>query len=127
MGLKRLYVPERLALQIEEALAEVAAPPVALVRDATEDMALVAEEQFGPVRPSSPTGTSTRALTRVNAGDLGPARRGRRASGGRHVLGRPAPDAPTDVPFSDLKQSGLGVESALHGLLAYTDISVLRV
>jgi acyl-CoA reductase-like NAD-dependent aldehyde dehydrogenase len=28
-----------------------------------------------------------------------------------------------DVPFGGVKQSGLGVESSLHGLLAYTDIS----
>ena len=32
-----------------------------------------------------------------------------------------------DVPFGGLKQSGLGVESSRYGLLAYTDISVLRV
>jgi acyl-CoA reductase-like NAD-dependent aldehyde dehydrogenase len=32
-----------------------------------------------------------------------------------------------DVPFGGIKQSGLGVESSLHGLLTYTDISVLRV
>ena len=31
------------------------------------------------------------------------------------------------VPFGGIKQSGLGVESSLHGLLGYTDISVLRV
>jgi acyl-CoA reductase-like NAD-dependent aldehyde dehydrogenase len=31
------------------------------------------------------------------------------------------------VPFGGLKQSGLGVESSRYGLLAYTDISVLRV
>ena len=32
-----------------------------------------------------------------------------------------------DVPFGGIKQSGIGVESSLHGLLSYTDISVLRV
>jgi acyl-CoA reductase-like NAD-dependent aldehyde dehydrogenase len=32
-----------------------------------------------------------------------------------------------DTPFGGLKQSGLGVEASLHGLLAYTDITVGRV
>ena len=123
-GLKRLYVPERLASGIEDALAGVAATivvgdgtrdgvdmgpiqnkmqfdrvealtaaaradgaevyfrgeapggpgyfhPVTLVRRATDDMALVAEEQFGPVLPDADLPHLDEAVARANDSDLG--------------------------------------------------------
>jgi len=190
-GLKRLYVPERLASQIEEALAAVAstvvigegtqdgvdmgpiqnkaqlerveslvstarshgadvyfrgeAPdgpgyfhPVTLVRDATEEMALVSEEQFGPVLPILTYGDVDEAVARANASDLALGASVWSADEDRAVAVASQLEAGTvwvnqhpmlspDVPFGGRKQSGLGVESSLHGLLGYTDISVLRI
>jgi acyl-CoA reductase-like NAD-dependent aldehyde dehydrogenase len=190
-GLKRLYVPERLASDIEDALAGVAATivvgdgtrdgvdmgpiqnkmqfdrvealtaaaradgaevyfrgeapagpgyfhPVTLVRRATDDMALVAEEQFGPVLPVLTYRTVDEAVARANDSDLGLGASVWSPDEDRAVEVAAQLEAGTvwvnqhpmlspDVPFGGVKQSGLGVESSLYGLLAYTDISVLRV
>ncbi|MGD0685584.1 MAG: aldehyde dehydrogenase family protein [Streptosporangiaceae bacterium] len=190
-GLKRLYVPERLAAEVEDALAQVAATvvvgdgtrdgvdmgpiqnkmqfdrvealtaaaqsggaeiyfrgevpggpgyfhPVTLVRRATDEMALVAEEQFGPVLPVLAYRDLDEAVARANASDLGlgasvwssdeprAVQVAARLQAGT-VWVNQHPMLSPDVPFGGVKQSGLGVESSLHGLLAYTDISVLRV
>ena len=190
-GLKRLYVPERLAADLEAALAEVAATvvvgdgtrngvdmgpiqnkmqfnrvealtaaaradgaeiyfrgdapggpgyfhPVTLVRRATDEMALVAEEQFGPVLPVLSYRDLDEAVARANASDLGLGASvwssdedravevsGRLQAGTVWVNQHPM--LSPDVPFGGVKQSGLGVESSRYGLLGYTDISVLRV
>ena len=190
-GLKRLYVPERLASGIEDALAGVAATivvgdgtrdgvdmgpiqnkmqfdrvealtaaaradgaevyfrgeapagpgyfhPVTLVRRAADDMALVAEEQFGPVLPVLTYRTVDEAVARANDSDLGLGASVWSGDEDRAVGVAAQLEAGTvwvnqhpmlspDVPFGGVKQSGLGVESSLYGLLAYTDISVLRV
>ncbi len=190
-GLKRLYVPERMAAPIEEALAAVAAQvvvgdgtrdgvqmgpvqnqpqfervvslvaaaeadgaevyfrgeapggpgyfhPVTLVRRATDEMALVAQEQFGPVLPVLTYRDADEAVARANASEYGlgasvwspdadrAAEVAARLEAGT-VWVNQHPQLSPDVPFGGLKQSGLGVESSLHGLLGYTDISVLRV
>jgi acyl-CoA reductase-like NAD-dependent aldehyde dehydrogenase len=190
-GLKRLFVPERLASDIEDALAGVAATivvgdgtrdgvdmgpiqnkmqfdrvkaltaaaradgaevffrgeapagpgyfhPVTLVRRATDDMALVAQEQFGPVLPVLTYRTVSEAVARANDSDLGLGASVWSGDEDRAVEVAARLEAGTvwvnqhpmlspDVPFGGVKQSGLGVESSLYGLLAYTDISVLRV
>ena len=190
-GLKRLYVPELMAWEIEDALAQIAATvvvgdgtrdgvdmgpiqnktqfdrveslvagatsdgadvffsgeapegpgyfhPVTLVRNATEDMALVREEQFGPVLPVLTYSNLDEAVARANASDLGLGASVWSADEERGIQIADRLEAGTvwvnqhpmlspDVPFGGIKQSGLGVESSLHGLLAYTDISVLRV
>jgi len=112
--------------------------PVALVRNATDEMELVATEQFGPVLPILTYREVDDAVARANASDLALGASvwstdedravqvaGRLEAGtvwvNQHPLLSP------DVPFGGLKQSGLGVESSRYGLLAYTDISVLRV
>ncbi|WP_182378906.1 aldehyde dehydrogenase family protein [Nocardioides sp. WS12] len=190
-GLKRLYVPKRLADQVSDALAAVAATvrvgngledgvdmgpiqneaqlnrvnslvesslargareifrgeapsgpgyfhPVTLVRADDESLPIVEQEQFGPVLPIIAYDDLDDAIARANASDLGlgasvwspdEARAidvaERLEAGSVWVNQHPAMSP--DTPFGGVKQSGLGVESSLHGLLAYTDITVLRI
>jgi acyl-CoA reductase-like NAD-dependent aldehyde dehydrogenase len=190
-GLKRLYVPEPLAGQIEEGLAAVAANvkvgdgrdpdtvmgpiqnsaqltrvrgllsdakdrgadayftgeapdgpgyfhPVVLVRNLTDDVPLAAEEQFGPVLPIMTYHDLDEAVTRANRSDLGLGASVWSSDESRAVAVADRLQAGTvwvnqhpmlspDAPFGGVKQSGVGVESSIHGLLAYTDINVLRV
>jgi acyl-CoA reductase-like NAD-dependent aldehyde dehydrogenase len=101
-------------------------------------MALVREEQFGPVLPVLTYSNLDEAVARANASDLGLGASVWSADEERAIEIADRLEAGTvwvnqhpmlspDVPFGGIKQSGLGVESSLHGLLAYTDISVLRV
>jgi acyl-CoA reductase-like NAD-dependent aldehyde dehydrogenase len=112
--------------------------PVALVRGATDEMGLVAEEQFGPVLPILTYRELDDAVARANASDLALGASVWSTDEDRAVQVADRLEAGTvwvnqhpllspDVPFGGLKQSGLGVESSRYGLLAYTDISVLRV
>lgn len=112
--------------------------PVTLVRNVTDDMPLVREEQFGPVLPILTYRDLDEAVKRANDSDLGlgasvwsPDEEWAVAVAERIEAGtvwvNQHPMLSPDVPFGGVKQSGLGVESSLHGLLAYTDISVLRV
>ena len=112
--------------------------PVALVRNATDDMGLVAEEQFGPVLPILTYRELDDAVARANASDLtlGASVWSTDEDRAVEIAGRleagtvwvnQHPLLSPDVPFGGLKQSGLGVESSRYGLLTYTDISVLRV
>jgi acyl-CoA reductase-like NAD-dependent aldehyde dehydrogenase len=112
--------------------------PVVLVRNVTDEMALVAEEQFGPVLPILTYRDLDDAIARANASDLGLGASVWSADEARGIEVANRLEAGTvwvnqhpmlspDTPFGGIKQSGLGVESSLHGLLAYTDISVLRV
>jgi acyl-CoA reductase-like NAD-dependent aldehyde dehydrogenase len=112
--------------------------PVVLVRGAGDDVPLVAEEQFGPVLPLLTYDSLDEAVARAN---LGPDGLGASVwSGDEDAAAAVATrlDAGTvwvnqhpmlspDAPFGGRKQSGVGVESSLLGLLAYTDVSVLRV
>ncbi|HSV38885.1 MAG TPA: aldehyde dehydrogenase family protein [Nocardioidaceae bacterium] len=190
-GLKRLYVPERLAGDIADALADVAATvrvgdgledgidmgpiqnkqqfdkvsalvadaersgadvffrgdapagpgyfhPVTLVRNITDAVPLAFEEQFGPVLPVLTYTDLDDVVERANASDLGLGASVWSSDEARAVQVADRLEAGTvwvnqhpmlspDTPFGGVKQSGLGVESSLHGLLAYTDITVLRV
>jgi acyl-CoA reductase-like NAD-dependent aldehyde dehydrogenase len=112
--------------------------PVTLVRNVSDDMALVREEQFGPVLPILTYADLDEAVKRANASELGLGASVWSADEERAIAVAERLEAGTvwvnqhpmlspDVPFGGIKQSGLGVESSLHGLLSYTDISVLRV
>ncbi len=112
--------------------------PVALVRNATDEMGLVAEEQFGPVLPILTYRELDDAVARANTSNLALGASVWSTDEDRAVQVADRLEAGTvwvnqhpllspDVPFGGLKQSGLGVESSRYGLLAYTDISVLRV
>jgi acyl-CoA reductase-like NAD-dependent aldehyde dehydrogenase len=112
--------------------------PVTLVRNVTDDMALVREEQFGPVLPILTYSDLDEAVERANSSELGLGASVWSANEEQAIEVAERIEAGTvwinqhpmlspDVPFGGIKQSGLGVESSLHGLLSYTDISVLRV
>jgi len=190
-GLKRLYVPEDLALTLGEAVADVGAGvvvgpghdpdsqigpvqnapqlervrslladaaarggdaffvgeapdgpgyfhPVVLMRDVAEGIALVDDEQFGPVLPILPYRSVEEAVERANATEYalggsvwGPDPEQATAVAAQLEAGSvwvaQHPGMGPDLPFGGLKQSGIGVESSHHGLAAYTDLQVLNV
>ncbi len=112
--------------------------PLTVVADATDDMLLVKEEQFGPAIPILKYRTVEEALTRANSLDVGlggsvwgndEAEAAGLASrlecgtawvnqhGGLHPL----------APFGGVKCSGVGVEFNVDGLKEYTTIQVVNV
>ncbi|MBI4941296.1 MAG: aldehyde dehydrogenase family protein [Actinobacteria bacterium] len=111
--------------------------PVTLLRTDSDEVAVVAEEQFGPVLPILAYDSVDEAVERANGTPFGlgasvwsadPERAGDvadRLEAGT-VWVNQHPMLSPDTPFGGLKQSGIGVEASVHGLLAYTDISVLR-
>ncbi len=112
--------------------------PLTVVADATDDMLLVKEEQFGPAIPILKYRTVEEALTRANSLDVGlggsvwgndSAEAANLASrlecgtawvnqhGGLHPM----------APFGGVKSSGIGVEFNVDGLKEYTTIQVVNV
>ncbi len=112
--------------------------PLTVVADATDEMLLVKEEQFGPAIPIIKYRTVEEALTRANALDVGlggsvwgndPEEAAGWAArlecgtawvnqhGGLHPL----------APFGGVKCSGIGVEFNVDGLKEYTTIQVVNV
>src|SRR5258708_7846350 len=169
-GLKRLYVPEQLAPQLEEALAAVAATvvvgdgthdgvdmgpiqnqsqldrveslvaaaqrqgaevyfrgqapagpgyfhPVTLVRNARDEMRLLAEEQFGPGLPDATYPDVDDAVARANASDLGlgasvwSADEGRALEGARRLAAGAARRHPPPTPAPRTPRGGPGPTS----------------
>lgn len=112
--------------------------PVTLVRGVTDDMPLAAQEQFGPVMPVLTYRDLDEVVERANASELGLGASVWSSDESRaiEVAGRleagtvwvnQHPNLSPDTPFGGIKQSGLGVEGSVHGVLGFTDISVLRV
>jgi len=112
--------------------------PVTLVRGVTDAMPLAAQEQFGPVMPVLTYRDLDEVVERANASELGLGASVWASDESRaiEVAGRleagtvwvnQHPNLSPDTPFGGIKQSGLGVEGSLHGVLGFTDISVLRV
>ncbi len=112
--------------------------PLTVVADATDDMLLVKEEQFGPAIPILKYRTVDEALARANSLDVGlggsvwgndPEEAAGLAArlecgtawvnqhGGLHPL----------APFGGVKCSGIGVEFNVDGLKEYTTIQVVNV
>jgi acyl-CoA reductase-like NAD-dependent aldehyde dehydrogenase len=112
--------------------------PLTVVADATDDMLLVKEEQFGPAIPILKYRDIDEAIARANSLDVGlggsvwgddTGKAAQLASrlecgtawvnqhGGLHPL----------APFGGVKCSGLGVEFNVDGLKEYTTIQVLNV
>jgi acyl-CoA reductase-like NAD-dependent aldehyde dehydrogenase len=109
-----------------------------LIADATDDMRVVKEEQFGPVIPLLKYRTVEEAIQRANALEFGlggsvwgddPDQAARYASqlecgtawvnqhGTLHPL----------APFGGIKGSGIGVEFNIDGLKEYTTVQVVNV
>ncbi|WP_319446945.1 MULTISPECIES: non-phosphorylative glyceraldehyde 3-phosphate dehydrogenase TadD [unclassified Mycobacterium] len=112
--------------------------PVTLVRGVDDSVPLVAQEQFGPVLPILTYTDLDDAIARANDSELGLGASVWSADEDRavEVAGQVQagtvwvnqhPMLSSDVPFGGIKQSGLGVEQSLHGVLEYTNYRVLRV
>jgi acyl-CoA reductase-like NAD-dependent aldehyde dehydrogenase len=112
--------------------------PLTVIADATDDMRVVAEEQFGPVIPILKYRTTEEAIERANSLDVGlggsvwsdnPQQAASLASRlecgtawvNQHGMVHPL------APFGGVKQSGIGVEFNVDGLKEYTTIQVLNV
>lgn len=109
--------------------------PPTILADARDGMAVVDEEQFGPVLPVIPYRDEREAVRRANATQFGlggsvwsadPERAGRLAAGlecGTVWVNGHAELSPGQ-PFGGLKFSGIGVENGRLGLHEYTGVQV---
>jgi acyl-CoA reductase-like NAD-dependent aldehyde dehydrogenase len=112
--------------------------PTTLVRGVAEGVPLVDEEPFGPVLPILPYRDLDEAVARANDTDYGlgasvwssdldrAAEVAERLDAGS-VWVNQHPVVTATVPFGGAKQSGIGVEGSMHGILQYTNIKVLSV
>lgn len=112
--------------------------PLTVIADATDDMRIVKEEQFGPVIPIIKYKTVDEAIARANSLDVGL---------GGSVWGNDAEAASQYAsklecgtawvnqhgtlhpmaPFGGVKCSGIGVEFNVDGLKEYTTVQVVNV
>lgn len=112
--------------------------PLTVVADATDDMLLVREEQFGPAIPILKYRTVEEALTRANSLDTGlggsvwgndpkvAAEFATRLECGTAWVNQHGTLHPM-APFGGIKGSGVGVEFNVDGLREYTTVQVLNV
>ena len=112
--------------------------PLTVIADATDDMRVVKEEQFGPVIPILKYRNVDEAIARANSLDVGL---------GGSVWGNDADDAARKAahlecgtawvnqhgalhplaPFGGVKTSGIGIEFNVDGLKEYTTVQVVNV
>lgn len=109
-----------------------------VVRDIADASPLVAEEQFGPIIPVLSYEDLDDAIDRINASEYGlggtvwtsdPARGeavARRIESGTVWVNRHL-DLPFDVPFGGAKQSGIGRQQGIEGLLEFTQARIVSV
>lgn len=112
--------------------------PLTVIADATDDMRVVKEEQFGPVIPVIKYSSVEEALQRANALEVGlggsvwsndpeeGARHARRLECGTAWVNQHGALHPM-APFGGVKCSGMGVEFAVDGLKEYTTVQVVNV
>jgi len=112
--------------------------PLTVVADATDDMRIVKEEQFGPAIPIIKYRTIDEAIARANALDVGlggsvwgndpqeAARYASRLECGTAWVNQHGTLHPL-APFGGVKHSGIGVEFNVDGLKEYTTVQVVNV
>ncbi|WP_083500395.1 aldehyde dehydrogenase family protein [Sphingomonas endophytica] len=110
--------------------------PVTIIDNPPEDSGIVQEEQFGPVLPLLKFRDVDDAIARANAGDygLGASVWGRdedaafavaeRIESGTVWVNETQHLSPL-AAFGGIKQSGLGIEGGVEGLLEYTTVKTL--
>lgn len=112
--------------------------PLTVIADATDDMPVVKEEQFGPIVPIIKYDNLDEAITRANALEVGlggsvwgddpvaAAAVALRLECGTAWVNQHAGLHPL-APHSGVKSSGIGVEFNIDGLKEYTTVQVLNV
>jgi acyl-CoA reductase-like NAD-dependent aldehyde dehydrogenase len=112
--------------------------PLTVIADATDDMRVVKEEQFGPVIPIIRYKTVEEAIARANALEVGlggsvwgndtaeAARFASRLECGTAWVNQHGTLHPM-APFGGVKCSGIGVEFNVDGLKEYTTVQVINV
>ena len=112
--------------------------PLTVIAEATDDMRVVKEEQFGPVIPILRYASVEEALRRANSLDVGlggsiwgddaneAARYASRLECGTAWVNQHGTLHPM-APFGGVKCSGIGVEFNVDGLKEYTTVQVLNI
>jgi acyl-CoA reductase-like NAD-dependent aldehyde dehydrogenase len=112
--------------------------PLTVVADATDDMRIVKEEQFGPAIPIIKYRSIDEAIARANSLDVGlggsvwgndpqeAARYAGRLECGTAWVNQHGTLHPL-APFGGVKHSGIGVEFNVDGLKEYTTVQVVNV
>ena len=112
--------------------------PLTVIADATDNMRIVREEQFGPAIPILKYRTVDEAIERANSLDVGlggsvwgndpeeAARYAGRLECGTAWVNQHGAVHPM-APFGGIKCSGIGVEFNLDGLKEYTTVQVINV
>jgi acyl-CoA reductase-like NAD-dependent aldehyde dehydrogenase len=112
--------------------------PLTVIADATDEMRVVREEQFGPVIPLVKYRTVDEAIERANALEVGlggsvwgnnpeeAARYASRLECGTAWVNQHGTLHPL-APFGGVKCSGIGVEFNVDGLKEYTTVQVVNV
>jgi len=112
--------------------------PLTVIADATDDMRVVKEEQFGPVIPLLKYKTVEEAVMRANSLEVGlggsvwgndtqeAARLAARLECGTAWVNQHGTLHPM-APFGGVKCSGIGVEFNVDGLKEYTTVQVVNV
>jgi len=112
--------------------------PLTVIADATDDMRVVKEEQFGPVIPILKYRTVEEAIQRANALEFGlggsvwgddldlAARYAAQLECGTAWVNQHGTLHPM-APFGGIKGSGIGVEFNVDGLKEYTTVQVVSV
>ncbi|MDQ0784949.1 aldehyde dehydrogenase family protein [Streptomyces sp. B3I8] len=111
--------------------------PPTILTNAKDGMAVVDEEQFGPVMPIVAYDDLDAVIEQVNTSPFGltasvwstdldaAARVAARLDAGQVTINAHANGLRPYLPFSGHKESGIGVENALEGLAEYTSTTVL--
>jgi acyl-CoA reductase-like NAD-dependent aldehyde dehydrogenase len=112
--------------------------PLTIIADATDEMRVVKEEQFGPVIPIIKYKTVDEAMTRANSLEVGlggsvwgddpelASKYASRLECGTAWVNQHGALHPM-APFGGVKNSGIGVEFNVDGLKEYTTVQVVNV